>query len=710
MNRMPGMLLLCAACFALGAAGRAQTVRVDLRTASAIPFDPDKQLGSSMDILAANQIDRVYSEEIVKEALSAGWGPITYRQNTELTIAAWHWNPAGTWSEPASQSGYFVGSTELGEPLRHTFGYSLPHRGMTRTDASQNRYSRLTDGNPGTYWKSNPYLTRKFTGEDDSLLPQWIVLDFDTPQSISAIRIAWASPYATQYAVQYFTGEEAFGKPTAGAWVTFAGGEVTSGQGGSVVLKLAPAPVRTRFVRIWMTASSNTCDTHGKDDVRNCVGYAVNEIYAGNLTAAGEFIDLVTHAPAQNQTATRVSSTDPWHSSTDIESSRVQTGMDLFFTSGITNKLPAMIPVSLLYSTPEDAAAELAYVRKRGYPVSYVEIGEEPDGKNTQPEDYAALYLIWATALHRVDPKLKLGGPIFEGVLEDIQVWPNRAGKTSWLGRFIDYLKAHGRMEDLAFVSFEHYPFAPCDINWSDLYREADVTRHILEVWRADGVPMNVPLMNTESNLSWGLTEQMTEVLSALWLADSVGSFLAYGGPGAVYYHSPIQPEPLRPGCRGYSTYGNFVADENLNIRQHTAQYFASQLINLEWVRHGAGEHLLFPATADLKDDAGHTLVTAYAAKRPDGEYSLLVINKDPSNAHPVHIEFADSSGAAVREFQGPVSVLTFGSEQYVWRPAGAKSQADPGGPAARSTLEARKGQWFTLPKASVTVLRGRAE
>jgi hypothetical protein len=699
------LALLTCTTIAIGA----QTVHVDVTPSRAIAFDPDKALGSSMDILPANQIDRVYDKEIVKEALSAGWGPITYRQNTELTIGAWHWNPNGTWSDPAHSSGYFVGSTELKDPLRHTFGYSLPHRGMTRTDASENKYSRLTDRDETTYWKSNPYLTKKFTGEDDALLPQWIVIDFDTPQTISAIRIAWANPYATKYAVQYWTGEDAFAEPTFAKWITFPQGQVIESKGGTVMLKLSSVPVTARYLRIWMMESSNTCDTHDNEDERNCLGYAVNEIYAGNFTASGEFIDLVTHAPGQNQTATHVSSTDPWHRSTDIEPTRVQTGMDLFFTSGITNKLPAMIPVSLLYSTPEDASAQLTYLKKRSYPVSYVEIGEEPDGKNTQPEDYAALYLQWATALHKVDPKLKLGGPIFEGVLEDIKVWPNGTGKTSWLGRFIDYLKAHGRMSDLAFVSFEHYPLTPCDINWSDLYGEAEKTKHILQVWRDDGVPMNIPLMNTESNLTWELSEQMTETLSALWLADSVGSFLTYGGPGAVYYHSPIQPEPLRPGCRGYSTYGNFVADQELNIRQYSAQYFASRMINLEWVKHRAGEHQLFSATADLQDDAGHTLITAYPVKQPDGEWSVMIINKDPSNAHAVQIQFVQD-GAAAREFSGKVTMVTFGTEQYVWHPEGAKSYADPDGPPLATILNARKGQAFDLPKASITVLRGRIQ
>ncbi len=127
-------------------------------------------------------------------------------------------------------------------------------------------------------------------------------------------------------------------------------------------------------------------------------------------------------------------------------------------------------------------------------------MGEEPDGKHAMPEDYAALYIQWAAAIHKVDPKLKLGGPIFEGVNEDIRVWPDAQGRTSWMGRFVDYLKAHGRLSDLAFVSFEHYPFEPCTITWKTLYTEPQLMKHILQVWRDDGVPKDVPLMVTENH------------------------------------------------------------------------------------------------------------------------------------------------------------------------------------------------------------------
>ena len=689
----------------VGSNSRVWEIRVD--AARAIhSFDPDQALGSSMDILPYGVVDKVYTEPLIKECLSAGWGPITYRQNTELQIAAWHWNHNGTWSDLPRRSGYFTGSSEPTEFLRHSYGYPLPRRGNTRNGGTEHGYSRLTDGKPNSFWKTNPYLTRRYTGEDDMLHPQWVVIDLGAVEQISALRIDWAEPYAHRYEVQHWTGEHAMDKPTQGEWVAFSQGKIEDGSGGTVTLKLATTAVGTRFVRIWMTESSGTCNRHDSNDPRDCAGYAITELYAGNFNDEGEFVDLVQHQPDQGQTATYCSSIDPWHSASDLDKhAGDQTGFDLFFISGITNRLPAMIPVAMLYGTPEDATAQIAYLKKRGYPISYIEMGEEPDGQYMLPEDYGALYLQWATALHRVDPSLKLGGPVFQGVNEDIKVWPDAQGRTSWLGRFLDYLKAHGRIEDLAFMSFEHYPFAPCEITWSDLYREPQLMSHILQVWRDDGLPGNVPLMNTESNVSWELTQPFTETFAALWLADSVGAFLTAGG--AVYYHSPIQPEPLRSGCHGWTTYGNFVADEDLHIRAHTSQYFASRQINLEWVKHGGGVHQVFSAGCELKDDAGHVLVTAYAVQRPDREWSLLLVNRDQANAHAVTPAFRNEGGTVLR-FAGPVRMATFGSEQYVWHADGPNSYPDPDGLPLASTINSDANTVFTLPKSSITVLRGK--
>ena len=93
-------------------------------------------------------------------------------------VQAWHWNPKGTWSDPSGK-GYFTGNAvPTTDGIRHSYGYSLQHRGFTRNGGTEfDGFSRLDDGDLNTYWKSNPYLTTPFTGEDDSLHPQWVVID-----------------------------------------------------------------------------------------------------------------------------------------------------------------------------------------------------------------------------------------------------------------------------------------------------------------------------------------------------------------------------------------------------------------------------------------------------------------------------------------------------------------------------------------------------
>jgi len=680
-------------------------VHVDITPSHVInSFDPDSALGSSIDALSHRDIDMVYTPHIIQESLSAGWGPITYRNNSELRMAAWHWNDNGTWSDAANKNGYFTGSTELKEPIRYILSYPLPHRGFATSG------DRPVQGANLSYWKSNPYLASKFTGESDSLHPQWVVVDLKAEKPVSAVQIAWASPYAAAYQVQYWVGTGAldFDAGPKGEWKTFPDGDVKNGKGGTVTLTFTGSPVSTRFLRIWMTASSNTCDVHGSDDVRNCVGYAIQEIHAGTVDASGAFVDATQGATGRDAPSYCASSIDPWHAAADVNATGggQHSGFDIFFSSGLTNNLPAMIPVTLLYGTPDDAAAQIAYIEKRGYPISYIEMGEEPDGKHAMPEDYATLYLQWAAAIHKVDPKLKLGGPVFEGVNEDIRVWPDAQGRTSWMGRFVEYLKAHGRLSDLAFVSFEHYPFERCDITWKSLYREPQLMKHILDVWRSDGVSKDVPLMVTESSVAAGLTGPMSTIWGGLWLADSIGAF--FEGGGAAYYHSPIQPQGIQNTCLGTASWSNFVSDRDYNINGYTAFYWTAHMLNLEWAAHHSGIHHMFPSATGIKDSEGNVLVTSYAVHRPDGNWSLMLVNRDESNPHTVRVAFEDAKTRRNASFTGPVTLVTFGSEQYVWKNDGPHSHADPDGPPAGTIVTGNPQATFTLPKASVTVLRGR--
>jgi hypothetical protein len=68
-DRRPWMFVVLASALFFASSVGAQTVHVDITPAHAVKFDPDQALGGSMDILPTNQIDRVYSEAILKESL-----------------------------------------------------------------------------------------------------------------------------------------------------------------------------------------------------------------------------------------------------------------------------------------------------------------------------------------------------------------------------------------------------------------------------------------------------------------------------------------------------------------------------------------------------------------------------------------------------------------------------------------------------------------
>src|SRR5580693_9668224 len=170
LNMSVALLMLAGPVFA-------QQVTVDITPGhSTNNFSPLHALGAGIDRDPLNSVHILYDPEHVATMHTAGWGPISYRLNTELSIQAWHWNPTGKWSDPWG-GGYFVGDANSSGDIKRSFGYNLPHRGTTSNYGTSGGYSMLDDGNPSTYWKSDPYLDESYTGESNALHPGWIVVD-----------------------------------------------------------------------------------------------------------------------------------------------------------------------------------------------------------------------------------------------------------------------------------------------------------------------------------------------------------------------------------------------------------------------------------------------------------------------------------------------------------------------------------------------------
>jgi hypothetical protein len=154
-----------------------------------------------------------------------------------------------------------------------------------------------------------------------------------------------------------------------------------------------------------------------------------------------------------------------------------------------------------------------------------------------------------------------------------------------------------------------------------------------------------------------------------------------------------------------------FAVDKSYALKQPTSQYHAARVITQEWVQPVDAEHRLYTATSDIQDAAAHVLVTSYAVQRPDGQWSLLLVNKDPVADHATRVAFDDLDAKAPRSFVGPVAMITYGKAQYQWHASGvsgASGYAQPDDPPRVSSVQAEPSTEYTLPAASITVLRGR--
>jgi len=694
-------------------------VRIDLDK-PVRSFNGTANLGAGVDGMDEQSIEQAWARQHVASMKAPGFGPLAYRLRTELGSAAWHWNPSGTWSDPGQHQGYWLSADKMPkvEP-GVSYGYDLPRRGNTLDQGNNAGYSRLTDGDLGTEWKSNPYLDPHFTKQSDETDPQWLMFSFrEHAVSADTLKITWGVPYAKRIKVQYWVDypgaapSSPIGTPSSAHehWQDFPI-SAFSGTGGVQTVRLAAAPMRVNYVRVQFTDSSATAPK-GSKDVRDKLGFAVREVSLGHGDSGG-FVDGVTHRPSDGQTIMYTSSTDPWHRATDLSRDYAQLSFKRVFGSGLTHGQPLMIPVPALYGVPEDAAALVRYLRAQHYPVSRIEIGEEPNGQGTQATDYAALYIQFADAIRSVDASIPLGGPGYETAGRDWYTWPSKAdGNASWTGRFVSYLRAKGRLDQLDFFSFEWYPFDDvCRSATKSIADNPNMLAIVLANQKKDGLPANIPTVITEYGFSSYAGRVEVELPGAIFDAETAAKFLELGGATSYFYG--LEPNWVISEGGSCNSWGNlmlFQLDSKGGRDRPLAPFYALELVNKQWIQPGSGRHELFLATSDT--GKGQPLVTAYAVRRPDGKLSVLVFNKDPSRAISVRLETMHNGKQT--PLPGNLDLFQYSGTQYRWDPQHPDSRSDnPGSPTrnlppAHELIIAGHQGVLTLPAYSISVVRTR--
>jgi F5/8 type C domain len=682
-------------------------------------FSPERALGAALDGHEQGETARIYTRSNVRAMAAAGLGDVSYRLRTELGVQAWHANAAGRFSDAAGREGYWTSAERPSGPSPSiSWGYRLPRRGDTVDQADDNGYSRLDDGDLHTFWKSDPYLDSHFTHEPDQLHPQWVLVDLGRPRPLDALRIAWAQPYATRFSVQLYVGPSAVmlaGHPP-GHWRDFPRGSF-AGRRGLQTLRLAPTPVTARFVRVLMYSSSHTAmptdrrsirSPIGQHDMRDRLGYAIDELYLGTLEGRGGLRDLLVHRSSKSQTTVYVSSTDPWHRSSDRNPGYEQPSFQTVMRSGLTRGAPLLVPVGVLYGTPRDAVAELRYLRALRVPIKGVELGEEPDGQLAAPEDYGALYIQFARAIHRAFPKLPIGGPSLQTSIPDWLYWPDARGDRSWTHRFLDYLRAHRAMGLLSFFSFEWYPYDDvCAPPGPQLAGASDLLTRTLSLQREHGLPTTLPVYISEYGYSAFAGQDEVDLPGALLDADTVGTFLADGGATAYLYG--YEPDGLLQESERCTTWGNLAllqGDGEHPRPRPLATFWETSMLTHDWVEPGNGKHTLYATSSSATDAAGHELVRAYALRRPDGSMSVLLLNVSPTQPYEVSVRLTRRLAGAEssRAPDGPLREWQLSAASYRWSAAGSGGHPTLDLPPVHNVLSSGSSA-VRLPPYSITVI-----
>jgi hypothetical protein len=296
------------------------------------------------------------------------------------------------------------------------------------------------------------------------------------------------------------------------------------------------------------------------------------------------------------------------------------------------------------------------------------------------------------------------------------------------MNRFLKYVRGAGARFD--FFSFEFYPFDNvCAEAAPQLLQTPKRLSAMLASLRADGVPTDIPWLMAEYGYSVFSGRAEVDIEGALFIADTVGTFLNLGGAKAYLYG--YEPNFLQDELK--CSWGNLMMlqlnPKNDQLNRLSA-YYAAQLITREWMQPTNETHEIFsvtlsratltsilslarerrttksPVRVDSKKSTASPAVAVYAVHRPDKQWALLAINKHPNRAAQLNVQFDIPSAQQPVSFVGQVELIQFSRQQYAWHADGPNGHPIRSLPPARFTREA--SPTYDLPPYSLTVLRGK--
>jgi hypothetical protein len=323
------------------------------------------------------------------------------------------------------------------------------------------------------------------------------------------------------------------------------------------------------------------------------------------------------------------------------------TDFDTFMASARRTGAEPMIIANYGTGTADEAAGWVRYANvTKKYGAKYWTIGNEnygnghygssweaDDHADKSPAQYAAEVIAYADAMKAVDPTIKVGA-----VLTMPANWPDALVGGGDVGSWNQVvLQAAGPHID--FVDVHWYPGGGSAAEAIGKTQYVDDSMYLLrnQIDKYAGANASkIGISLTETNVGVGQNTQP----GAIFLADAYSSLIANGVFTVQWWnvHNGIGTPSTVAGQTDYNDFGllssgtctsdNSVCEPPLNTP--FAPYHALKLMS----------SFVHPGDQMVRAATDNALVTAHAARRPNGDLAVLLINKDPDAAHDVALTY----------------------------------------------------------------------
>ena len=295
-----------------------------------------------------------------------------------------------------------------------------------------------------------------------------------------------------------------------------------------------------------------------------------------------------------------------------------------------------------------------------------------------------------------VDPTIIITGPVGGAFGDSSNMYDGKGSVQDFIG----ILAAKGKIDHLNAIDFHWYPnygnyTAATALASTSSRRLSRAIKRLVDGSRC-GSPSTVPVLMSEFSMDPSNNNFQVQLGNGLWVADALGHFIAgFGSRGFTNLWDTLNGGNDHTNA----TQGDLGYLDNASPYQPHATYWAMQMMTNDWAKSGdTNSHQLISTTIN---GPPASVFAAYSDYRPDGVFSLLVINKSPANTYNTWITglpFAPNS---------PANGWTFSSTNYAWQTGAVPYHAAPDS-APPSLLPRAAPVPFrtTFPPYSITVLQ----